>query len=149
MSYSYQSKKRVNLNNPIVFSFDLKDTRDTDDYVIEQFNFGISQDRAKKTVDESIHVFKNSIIHKTDIIDEVSCIKAKRTPKSEKENDEDLNTFLINCGHELFGKKYIFLTSAIEQSYPSQIELSDNFIYDLYIQNSNPKSEDIKISIGD
>ena len=137
--FNYQSKKKVSLSNPIVFSFDLKDTRNNDDFKCEQLNFGLSSDRAKTTVDQSIHIFKNSIFHKNNIIDEVSCVKNK-----------DSSTLLSNCGDKIFNKNYIFLTSYIEDL-TSYIEddNSENFKYELYIQNDNPSENDSKISLND
>ena len=128
--FNYQSKRKINLDTPIVFSFDLKDTRNIGDFKCEQLNFGLSSDRAKTTVDQSIHIFKNSIFHKNNIIDEVSCVKNK-----------DSYTLLSNCGEKIFNKNYIFLTSYTEDY--------KNFNYELYIQNDNPSENDTKIALND
>ena len=133
--FNYQSKKKVSLSNPIVFSFDLTDDKETKDYKCEQINFGFSSDRAKSTVDNSVHIFKNSIVHKNDVTDDVSCIKTKEG-----------YTLISNCGYKIFDRNYIFLTN--------QLELSNtfdncNFSYDFYIQNNNPSEEDIKILLDD
>ena len=130
--FNYQSKRKINLDTPIVFSFDLKDTRSTDYYKCEQLNLGLASDRAKTTVDQSIHIFKNSIFHKTNIIDEVSCVKNKNS-----------FTLLSNCGDKIFNKNYIFLTSYIEDYN------SENFKYELYIHNDNPSDDDVKILLND
>lgn len=90
----------------------------------------MSSDRAKTTVDQSIHIFKNSIFHKNNIIDEVSCVKNK-----------DSYTLLSNCGEKIFNKNYIFLTSYTEDY--------KNFNYELYIQNDNPSENDTKIALND
>lgn len=98
--FNYQSKKKVSLSNPIVFSFDLTDDKETKDYKCEQINFGFSSDRAKSTVDNSVHIFKNSIVHKNDVTDDVSCIKTKEG-----------YTLISNCGYKIFDRNYIFLTN--------------------------------------
>lgn len=122
--FNYKSTSKKDLNETIIYAFDINDTDSS------QISFGFSKSDENSFVDKNIFILTNVIVQENNTSKNISSYKNERG-----------NNVLINYGGKLFGRDIMLRDTVYEES-------DDKFSCAFFIQNDNIKDNTNSIYVS-